>query len=569
LAESEVSTCVVEEAGGAFVSRVNDGAELAELACDEGLPTDGGDRCGIAEEAEDALVPQQGSAAFDGVAVAVQARSRKHQAGTHVRGHVRFLQHLFRSYRRMRPGAWGRKGGLAGCPLPWRPVTTFRCRGGMCLAEPAEYEAMRARAREVMDWQNIYVDIFRRLRKAAPRSYHPFAAAGGDAAGVRAAGGVPYGADVEWQEHFVSMFGEGAFQIGDASDQADFLAKTGKVGPVVIIASPPCKKHSTIDVRNLSSAEELIAVTRDHCDQSDQLYIIENVKGAASEMRDHAILLYGAFFGLQVDRPRFQEANFPLHIDEYLRGPGLALRGRGCLGARRKLRRMDPFGRPELVDYCKGTLYPVQGKTPVGFTTEEGAMAMGLEAGHMPFERMAQAVPPAYGEWGFGQACMEWCARRFGVPRISFDEMRRDPAAARRQLAFWLRGAGAEEADAGMQLMGRGVEASGESSRVVGDVGDEAVELHAAMGDDEQVEEVEFREVYYGRHGDFKQQWTSGGHRWLDALVGESELPGDDRVGWLEGQSTHLFLTWRQSREWQLTVSEALKVDGTRVVLQL
>ena len=183
-------------------------------------------------------------------------------------------------------------------------------------------------------------------------------------------------------------------------------------------------------------------------------------------------------------------------------------------------------------------------------------MAMGLETGHMPFERMAQAVPPAYGEWGFGQACMEWCARRFGVPRISFDEMRRDPAAAKRQLDFWLRGAGAEQADAGMQLMGRGDEAVGESAN--GGVGEEAVEIHAAVGDDEQVEEVEFREVYYGRHGDFKQQWTSGGRRWLEALVGESELPGEDRVGWLEGRSTHLGLTWRLWKEWQLTVSEAL-----------
>jgi hypothetical protein len=569
LSESEESACVVEVVEGANVSGMSVGAEREELACDEGMLTDGGDRCGIGEEEEAGPGEPRGSAAFGGVAVEVQARSRRHQAGTHVRGHVRFLQHLFRGYQRMRPGAWGRRGGLLGCPSPRRPVTTFRCRGGMCLAEPAEYEAMKARAREVMDWQNIYVDIFRRLKKAAPRSYHPFAAAGGDAAGVRAAGGVPYGADVEWQEHFVSMFGEGAFQIGDATDQADFLAKAGRVGPVVIIASPPCKKHSTIDVRNMSNAEELIAVTRDHCDQSGQLYIIENVKGAASEMKEHAILLYGAFFGLQVDRPRFQEANFPLHVDEYLRGPGLALRSRGCLGSRRKLKRLDPFGRPELVDCCRGTLYPVQGKTPVGFTAEEGAMAMGLEVGHMPFERMAQAVPPAYGEWGFGQACMEWCARRFGVPRISFDEMRRDPAAARRQLAFWLRGAGAEEADAGMQLLGRGDEVGGGNLQVAGGVAVEAGEIHVAVGDDEQVEEVEFREVYYGRRGDFQQQWAPGGRRWLDALVGESELPGEDRVGWLEGQSTHLCLTWRQWREWQLIVSEALKVEGTRVVLQL
>ena len=107
-------------------------------------------------------------------------------------------------------------------------------------------------------------------------------------------------------------------------------------------------------------------------------------------------------------------------------------------------------------DCCVGTLYPMQGIAPTGFTAAEGAAAMGIEPGHMSFERMAQAVPPVYGEWSFGQACMAACAKNYGVPRISFDEMRRNPAEARRRLHFWLRGAGAEAADTGMQTLTRG-----------------------------------------------------------------------------------------------------------------
>jgi hypothetical protein len=345
---------------------------------------------------------------------------------------------------------------------------------------------------------------------------------------------------------------------------------------VVIAASPPCKKHSTSDMQKRSEAEAMIALTRDSCEQSGRLYIIENVKGAAAEMRDHALLLHGSYFGLRVDRPRFYEANFDLRIDEYLRRPGLDLRARGCLGPRRKWRRMDPFGRPELQDCCEGTLYPMQGVAPTGFTVAEGAAAMGIESGHMSFERMAQAVPPDYGEWSFGQACMAACERKYGVPRISFDEMRRDPATARKRLHFWLRGAGSDAADIGMQVHARGATHVAAPSMEVADGPAAAAwrtgsPMEAAAAEDvsAQMDEVEFREVYYGRRGDFQQQYTAGRPRWLSAIHGETEAPAEDRVGWLCGKSTHLHVSWRQWREWQLPVSEALRTPGTRVMLQV
>ena len=127
----------------------------------------------------------QGGAAFVGVAAKRGASITKGKAGTHARGHARFLQHLFRGYARLRPGAWGTPSGLSGCPMPRRPVTTFRCRGGICLAQDAEYREMQRRSREVMDWQSVYVAIWRKLEKKAPRSYHPYAAGGADAYGVK------------------------------------------------------------------------------------------------------------------------------------------------------------------------------------------------------------------------------------------------------------------------------------------------------------------------------------------------------------------------------------------------
>ena len=550
----------VSGGGGASASRAGgdvvvegdrDDEGLVELRVDQGCK-------GEMPECDPVVEPRESSshAAFRGVAAKAGSKKQRRKTEVHVAGHARFLQHLFRGYARLRPGAWGRPGALYSCPAPWRPVTTFRCKGGMCLAHDQEYEAMCQRAREVMDWQNIYVAIMRRLKKAAPRSYHPYSAGGADSYGVRRAGGIPFGTDIEHQQAFEEMFGVGSFEVSDASDRAAFLAHVARVNPTLIAASPPCKKHSTSDMQKRSAAEAMIALTRDSCEQTGRLYVIENVKGAASEMKDHALLLYGSYFGLRVDRPRFFEANFALHMDEYLRGPGLDLRARGCLGPRRKWRRMDPFGRPEPVDCCKGTLYPMQGVAPFGFTAEEGAAAMGIEPGHMSFERMAQAVPPDYGEWVFGQACMAACEREYGVPRISFDEMRRDPAAARRRLHFWLRGAGSPDADVGMQVHARGeIQVAEQPCAVAEGAAAPAwrtgspVEAAAAEDVASMVDEVEFREVYYSRRGDFQQQFTAGRPRWLEALRGDTEVPAEDRVGWMVGRSTHLHLSWRGSGE--------------------
>ena len=78
----------------------------------------------------------------------------------------------------------------------YRPVTVFRCRGGRCLAGEDAFAEMQRRKVDCLEYYNIYVDILARLSNRTPRSYHPFAAAGADAEGVRRSRGSPFGSDI-------------------------------------------------------------------------------------------------------------------------------------------------------------------------------------------------------------------------------------------------------------------------------------------------------------------------------------------------------------------------------------
>ena len=132
-----------------------------------------------------------------------------------------------------------------------------------------------------------------------------------------------------------------------------------------------------------------------------ELWSIENVLGARLHLAPHAAELDGALFGLRVARARLFETNFELFVDEAVRGPAAELRKRMCLGARRRWRTFDEFGRPDRQPCCGGNIFSPLGERPWKCTTEECAAAMGLDAGHMSYERLAQSVPPAYGQLVF------------------------------------------------------------------------------------------------------------------------------------------------------------------------
>ena len=198
----------------------------------------------------------------------------------------------------------------------------------------------------------------------APAVVDDFCGGGGASEGVRRGGGVAYGIDAEVQAEFVRRFGAESFTQGDGvswSVVAKVLRRARAVGGM---ASPPCKFYSTARVRGEARAPPLIEQTRDMLSALFDFWVIENVLGARLHLAPHAVELRGAWFGLRVDRPRLFEANFPIHVDEWLRGPGEALRMRCCLGDRRRWRRLDAFGRPERRPRCSGNLFAVQGSAP-------------------------------------------------------------------------------------------------------------------------------------------------------------------------------------------------------------
>ena len=456
----------------------------------------------------------------------------------------------------------------------------FRCRGGMCLASEEEVEAQRQRGLEVIEHYSIYVDLLSRLKNRRARSYHPFAE------GVRRSRGVPFGTDHLDQPEFRAHFGDQAFKVGDAAQRATMESVVRSWAPDVILASPPCQPYSTADMQGATRAKRMIPLMRGYLESLGGLYAIENVNGAAKEMLPHAVLLYGSFFVLGGDRPRFFEANFPVIVDEYLRGPGLALRLRSCLGPRRKWRRLDPFGRPEPLDCCRGNLYPIQGSHPAGFTAAEGALAMGVDVTHMSFERLSQAIPPVYAQLVFALACMEACRTEFGVPAISFDARLRDPRRAERTLGFWLRGAGGDAVDLGVELQPAATEgdAGGARGETAAD-GAGGISLAGAPTTtanpverpdtdtvtDALVREVEFREVFYSSHGDFVQQWVEPeGYSLLGTLLPDAVRLSAPVGPWLAGASTHLQMTWDRARSLlgELTILVGGAARG-RVVLQL
>jgi DNA (cytosine-5)-methyltransferase 1 len=116
----------------------------------------------------------------------------------------------------------------------------------------------------------------------------------------------------------------------------------------VIAASPPCQLYSTITPDSTRDQHpDLIAPVRAALLEWGGVYVVENVAGAARELRGPAKLC-GSSFGLKVRRHRFFESNAPLMTlpcqhelqgrpigvygdhpqdDEYYRRPDGTLRG--------------------------------------------------------------------------------------------------------------------------------------------------------------------------------------------------------------------------------------------------
>ena len=393
-------------------------------------------------------------------AALVASPRRGHATEMERRGSARFICFWFRRVREICPD-WS-----PGAPIPSlrRPAVHARCRYGQNLAQESEFAEQRRLADECLGWMREHVVLLTKLESGrAPVVVDLFCGAGGSSCGIRRMGCVPYGVDIHDMPEYRERFGTDWFEVSDALNRERLRAIDRRHRPLGYVASPPCEGSTTTTFAGaLSEAEHLIAATRDALEETGRLYGIENVMGARSEIRAHAVVLRGASFGLRTDRPRYIEAGgggrgadaFQVPTSALLQSSGKRLRARCCLGNRGRFPKLDGFGRRSPVPCCCGNIFSVIGDTPAFGSVEQNARAMGMDPGHMSFARMRKALPPAYISYVVGQMAMHRLRTYYGLPVVSFDVMRRSPARHVGLLRHWRRGAGGASPSMGLSMVG-------------------------------------------------------------------------------------------------------------------
>lgn len=153
----------------------------------------------------------------------------------------------------------------------------------------------------------------------------------------------------------------------------------------LVVASPPCQCYSNSWAKTKHkhrSYPDLLAKTREYIERFQVPYIIENVQGATSVMRD-PVKCCGTMFGLQVFRHRMFEFGGGIVAPNPLR---CAHKGKRC----------------NTPSWRHGNMWTVCGTGGGWGSIAEWKRAMGID--WMDNRRsLSQAIPPAYTEW-VGQA---------------------------------------------------------------------------------------------------------------------------------------------------------------------
>ena len=438
--------------------------------------------------------------------------------------HVRFLQWFVRARARLlEMGCRSKMAVVIALRLAVRRRVT-RCAGGRNLASDAEFEEMRMEADRMLGWYSQYVAMLRKwLHRATPSVLHTFCGGGGATEGTNNAGGSGHGVDLHDMPEYRRRFGDENFTQGDATswELVRRLQKTH--GLLGAMAGPSCKWYSKARVKGESREPPQIEIVRDLLSALFEFWSIENVLGAKEHMSKNSVVLTGFYFGLKVSRGRLFETSFPMVLDAVVLEKARALERRSCLGARRRWRSFDEFGRPVVGACCRGNIFSVTGESPsrAHGTLEQCAEAMGIDVGHMEYATLAQAIPPSYSHLVFSQMCMRMASRWFGAPIISYDDRVRRPHWAQQQMAMWLRGAGGESPSLGLQIVqavreqsqggsheyeGSGAEVPGR--RVILDT--RAVRSKSEpLPSSERARLVEVRELNYTFAGGYTRQWVS------------------------------------------------------------
>lgn len=205
-----------------------------------------------------------------------------------------------------------------------------------------------------------------------PRLLDLFCCEGGAATGYHQAGFDVVGVDIVeqplypftfWKDDAVSLLSD-AFRQDRIANEFD-----------AIHASPPCQSYSNMSNRHGSDEPELIAPVRELLDEIGLPYVIENVVGARSHMRN-PVLLHGGHFGIGVYRPRLFETNW------LLMAPGKAARPKDAAAV---------YGRRE---DRRRLLTRKDGTELRAASLEEAREAM--EMPWADWNGVREAIPPAY-----------------------------------------------------------------------------------------------------------------------------------------------------------------------------
>ena len=214
--------------------------------------------------------------------------------------------------------------------------------------------------------------------KAAPVLIDLCCGAGGAAKGYYEAGFRPIGIDINPQPNYPFEFIQ-----ADALVALDCLLG-GRSGDLPLLervagfhASPPCQFKTAYRRRpdHVAESPNLIPLIRKQLVRTRVPYVIENVEGARDHLRN-PIMLCGTGFGLNVQRHRYFESNFPLM------SPGCS---HGRYGARfpAATNRAENSRRTIEVGVWRIPLYKQQ---------------RAMEIDWMTLEELSQAIPPAYTE---------------------------------------------------------------------------------------------------------------------------------------------------------------------------
>jgi DNA (cytosine-5)-methyltransferase 1 len=213
-------------------------------------------------------------------------------------------------------------------------------------------------------------------RKASlPRLLEVCCCAGGASYGFRRAGFMPEGVDIKPQPNYPFRF--------HLADGLDFIAEHGHEYDA-ISAHPPCQDYSPTAALHTNKYPRLIGAMREALIKTGVPYIIENVEGARSELRN-PIKLCGSSFGLGVRRHRLFETSWPIlfapQCAHHLQPEPVDVTGTGG-------RRLDPRS---------GTRHPGGGDSRKPLNLAHAREVMGIDWMKRP--ELSEAVPPAYTEW--------------------------------------------------------------------------------------------------------------------------------------------------------------------------